>query len=444
MKTASTYLRMPLAFTLLFSFCLSARAQKQRRYQQTRYYPAVQRYYTSIPGPYLSINYGGNPYYYSAGVFYRPHNGYYNVVAPPYGIRVNTLPPAYYPVVTGNKHYYYANGVFYRSSPQQQDYEVVQAPIGATVPFLPGEAKTMVIDGEKFYSLNGTYFKDDLQPNGEQWYKVVGKNGVLNTYKNTAGNYPQQQVAPQQQQAYPQQQTYPQQQVAPQQSQAYPQQQVTPQQQQAYPQQQIPTVQQQVYVFPPPQVLQQQQQAYPQQQQVYPQQQQQSVPQQQQAYPEPSLPRPSTVITPQPQQEYPSKQAPMVNEAPEQPKAVMTAPKSVFPETQSPAENQGWPTNGGVREAIRRVPVADSTKQLQQPQQQEAGEEEIDDSEYTAPPLITYDNPGMGWVVDRLPQDCKTVTISGKKYFIAPNNTYYEEIVDEKRQVRYKVVSTNR
>ena len=422
MKTASTYLRMPLFFAVLFSIGISARAQKQRRYQQARYYPAVQRYYTSIPGPYMSINYGGNPYYYSAGVFYRPYNGYYNVVVPPYGIRVSSLPPAYYPVVTGGNPYYYSNGTFYRSNPQQQDYEVVQAPVGAEVPSLPGEAKTMMIDGEKYYSLNGTYFKDEVKPNGELWYRVVGKNGVLNTYKNTAGNYQQQSVAPQQQQAYPQQQP-----VAPPQQQTYPQ------------QQQIPSVQQQVYVFPPPQVL-QQQQAVPQQQQAYPQQ--------QQVIPQQTFPQQPQVNTPQqqaaPQQEHASQQAPAVNEAPEvQPRAVMPTTQAASPKSQSPAENQGWSMTGGVREAIRRTPATDPAKQ-QLPQQQQDDYEELDDSAYTAPPLITMDNPGMGWVVDKLPQDCKTVTISNKKYFIAPNNTYYEEIVDEKRQIRYKVVSVNR
>jgi hypothetical protein len=439
MKTASTYLGMPLMATVLISLGISSQAQKPRRYQQARYYPAVQRYYTSIPGPYMSINYAGDPYYYSAGVFYRPHNGYYNVVAPPYGIRVNVLPPAYYPITMGGNPYYYSQGVFYRSSPREQDYEVVQAPVGAEVPSLPAEAKTMMIDGEKYYSLNGTYFKDASKPNGELWYKVVGKNGVLNTYKNTAGNY-------QQPQNYPQQQPVQQTQVAPQQQQAYPQQSMP----QPAPQQQVPSVQQQVYVFAPPQVMQQQnapqQQAYPQQQSTP---QQQTAPQSQQVFPQ----QQNGV---QQQQSYPQQQPASQQELPMQqvqPQAPAGQPQSVVPQSQSSNENQGWPTNGGVREAIRRgSPAAPATTatigadsvRKQQQQLEDEEYDELGESEYTAPPIITHDNPGLGWVVDKLPQDCKAVTISGKKYFVAPNNTYYQEWVDDKRQIRYKVVSVNR
>jgi hypothetical protein len=41
-----------------------------------------------------------------------------------------------------------------------------------------------VINGGKYYEYNGTYFKDHVKPNGELWYTVEGKHGVLNTEKN--------------------------------------------------------------------------------------------------------------------------------------------------------------------------------------------------------------------------------------------------------------------
>lgn len=243
-------------------------------------------------------------------------------------------------MIAGNP-YYYANGIFYRPSANTRDYEVVQAPVGAEVPSLPAETKTMVIDGEKFYSLNGTYFKDVVKPNGELWYKVAGKNGVLNTFKNDPQNNP-----------------------------AY--------QQPAYPQQ-AP------------------QNAYP-----------QAAPQQTRPYN-------------QPQQE----EQPAAQQAPVQQQAPAIIP--VAPSTQ-PSSTQ--PVNG-VREAVRRNPQAKPSE--------EAPAADTDSTQWTAPDLVLHDNPGMGWVVDRLPKDCKTVTINNKKYFLSPDNTYYEEFVDG-RQVRYKVV----
>jgi hypothetical protein len=46
--------------------------------------------------------------------------------------------------------------------------------------------KTIVINGEKFYELNGTYYKDEIRNNGELWYRVMGKNGVVNTDRDNS------------------------------------------------------------------------------------------------------------------------------------------------------------------------------------------------------------------------------------------------------------------
>jgi hypothetical protein len=46
--------------------------------------------------------------------------------------------------------------------------------------------------------------------------------------------------------------------------------------------------------------------------------------------------------------------------------------------------------------------------------------------------------PANGTWVDKLPDNCKTVVISGNKYFVSPDGVYYEEVV-EKNTIRYRV-----
>ena len=385
---------------MLLIAALSVQAQHGRRYAgYASYYPRVQAA-VSISTPYLQLNWGGNPYYYSAGNFYRPYNGYYQSVPPPFGIHINVLPRGYYPMVMGGNPYYYYNGAFYQPSASQRDYQVVQAPIGAEVPSLPSDAKTMVIDGEKFYSVNGTYFKDAIHPNGELWYKVVGKHGVLNTNRNDGG-YQQPQQRPQQ---YPSQQ-YPQQYPA----QQYPQR--APQQQ--YPQQ------------------------YPAQQ--YPQQapDEQEYPKQYPSKQYPQIPQPAPQAIPQPQYPVQDEVQPAPRQTPQTENAEPVIRKSV------PQAEQGTlpPAQNGSREAVRRIPGQSTSPVIKDEVKKDSTDADDDEEEMIeggAPDLILHDNPNVGWVVDRLPENCKTVMIKTKKYFVAPNGTYYEEYIDG-RQVRYKV-----
>jgi len=204
MKTKSTLVKIVFSFILLAAVTNSLHAQRNRHYDSWRYYPYSGQHFLSIPGPYISLQFGGNPYYYSSGLFYRPYGNYFEVAPPPFGIHINVLPRGYWPLNWGGYPYYYYNGIFYRRD--NNDYEVVQAPVGASVPALPRDARPVVIDGEKFYEYNGSYFKDYIKPNGELWYTVEGKHGVLNTDRNnTASNnndpLPQQQPQPQSRQS---------------------------------------------------------------------------------------------------------------------------------------------------------------------------------------------------------------------------------------------------
>lgn len=47
--------------------------------------------------------------------------------------------------------------------------------------------------------------------------------------------------------------------------------------------------------------------------------------------------------------------------------------------------------------------------------------------------------PKVGDIIDQLPQDCRTVTIEGKKYFVSPDDVYYEEFVDNGGSTAYRV-----
>jgi hypothetical protein len=79
----------------------------------------------------------------------------------------------------GGYPYYYYNGSFMRN--YNNFYEIVEAPIGAEVPSLPIDARPIVINDIKYYEINGNFFKKVYHSNGETWYRVVGKNGRLET-----------------------------------------------------------------------------------------------------------------------------------------------------------------------------------------------------------------------------------------------------------------------
>jgi hypothetical protein len=138
--------------------------------------------YRVIPHSFISINFGGHPYYYNRGYYYGYYGGYYQPIFPPFGLHISVLPFGYNTLFIGAIPFYYYNGIYYRQY-DNSNYEVVDAPMGATVSALPQGARSVIINGEKLYELNGTYYKADRDSNGNDVFIVVGKNGVIN---NTA------------------------------------------------------------------------------------------------------------------------------------------------------------------------------------------------------------------------------------------------------------------
>lgn len=158
-----------------------------RYYEDDRYYGNVYgrrtRFmygtrYTVIPHNFISIHFGGYPYYYYGGYYYGYYDGYYCPIFPPFGLHIGVLPFGYVRLFIGGIPYYYYNGIYYRQ--YDNSYQVVDAPMGATVSSLPEGARSVIINGEKLYELNGTYYKADRDENGNDVFIVVGKNGVIN------------------------------------------------------------------------------------------------------------------------------------------------------------------------------------------------------------------------------------------------------------------------
>jgi hypothetical protein len=53
--------------------------------------------------------------------------------------------------------------------------------MGAEINQLPQDAKSIIIDGQQYYELNGVYYQPLADNGGNTVYKIVGKDGELNT-----------------------------------------------------------------------------------------------------------------------------------------------------------------------------------------------------------------------------------------------------------------------
>lgn len=104
-----------------------------RRYHHDHYYPPRGFFARGLPRSYLVLYFGGMPYYYGYGIWYRPSGLGFVVVTPPYGIVVPALPPYYTTIWVGGVPYYYANNVYYVWQPAAQGYVVTQPPASSNV-----------------------------------------------------------------------------------------------------------------------------------------------------------------------------------------------------------------------------------------------------------------------------------------------------------------------
>jgi hypothetical protein len=101
---------------------------RDSRFHHDHYYPPHGYRFSALPPhPRLAV-YGGQRYFFSGGVWYRPWQNEFVVVRPPIGIVVPVLPAFYTRVWVGPHPYYYANDVYYVQG--AQGYTVVDPPAG--------------------------------------------------------------------------------------------------------------------------------------------------------------------------------------------------------------------------------------------------------------------------------------------------------------------------
>jgi hypothetical protein len=103
------------------------------------------------------VIHGHSRYYSSNGVWYRPHGGRFEIVAPPIGLFVPSLPFAYTTIWLHGIPYYYANETYYTQTPG--GYVVAEPPqseLSETPPVTEGEASADIADEKMFiYPRNG-------------------------------------------------------------------------------------------------------------------------------------------------------------------------------------------------------------------------------------------------------------------------------------------------
>lgn len=97
------------------------------RFHHDRYYPVRGAFLTTLPGGYLHVMVGREPYFFYGGAWFRPYPRGYIVVDAPFGAVISTLPYGYTVVWVGALAYYYANGVYYADAPSG-GYQVVSPP----------------------------------------------------------------------------------------------------------------------------------------------------------------------------------------------------------------------------------------------------------------------------------------------------------------------------
>lgn len=146
------------------------------------------------PGYNYRGGYYGRSYY--GGGYGRPYVGYgsyYRGYYPYIGLSIGALPFGYFSFNYGGYPYYYNDGFFYRQYVNGGNYQVVAPPVGAEVPRLPRGTNEITIDGQQYYEKEGVYYQKVIDENGRKTYRVAGKDGVLNTDGNVDPQNKQQQ-----------------------------------------------------------------------------------------------------------------------------------------------------------------------------------------------------------------------------------------------------------
>ena len=167
-------------FVFVFENCLVFNVDAQRhrggegRHREPSWQysnmPVRGAYFRDVPHGSVRFYHRGHDFYFREGLFYRPYHAGFQVVAPPFGLRVGILPRACLNFYIGRIPYYYYCGTYYIK--REGQYEVVAPPVGAVIESLPQGYETVYVDGQTFYTLDGVQYKPILK-DGEMWYEVI-------------------------------------------------------------------------------------------------------------------------------------------------------------------------------------------------------------------------------------------------------------------------------
>ena len=112
------------------------------RYHHDHYYPVRGHVIEVLPRGHHRVVYGGHPYFFFGGVWYRPIGPRFEIIAPPFGVVVPFLPPYYTTIWVGGAPYYYANEVYYAPAPG--GYMVVEPPKGEVAQSSPSVGQLFI------------------------------------------------------------------------------------------------------------------------------------------------------------------------------------------------------------------------------------------------------------------------------------------------------------
>ncbi|MGE3182579.1 MAG: DUF6515 family protein [Phycisphaerae bacterium] len=120
----------------------------------TRSYPRYGTRITQLPGRHRIVSHRGRDFYYVNGIYYRRYpGGYYAVVRPPLGFRLDFLPYGFASVTIGGRPYYRYQNTYYVQEyvDNQPSYVVVQPPQEYYIDYLPADAQQVFYKGRTFY-----------------------------------------------------------------------------------------------------------------------------------------------------------------------------------------------------------------------------------------------------------------------------------------------------
>lgn len=107
--------------------------KKRKHYRKHRHHWRPSHYHYGyrwrhLPQNFIRISFGGIGFFYSDGIFYRPHQGAYVVAQPPIGAIVTSLPGTAVSVVFGGRNYYVAYDTYYLWDGHRRGYRIVDNP----------------------------------------------------------------------------------------------------------------------------------------------------------------------------------------------------------------------------------------------------------------------------------------------------------------------------